>query len=635
MALDSGAPIIPVTQPQDAQAPNIANNPSQDTAPDLGQNAVQPVGPDANQVQNPNATVGQDERKGSGIGGALADVFQTIAGGKKTIYNQTENGPVPVEVNLQPGEIARHILASALVGLAGGLKAKGQPGNAGANAAAAGFEANQERVDKEKQQAKEDAQKTFTNKQIADEATLRKAANARDQQRSIQEAQEHAIHMDQARQQIEQGKTEFAQQTIEFDQRQADKMNLLVQLGGKPLTYPDGKPVEEFNSPQEAADWAHKNSKLAIQPGKYNTLFSVDPNTGRYVIMQKPLGWDDPQWLGMKLGSDGQPERDKNGNMVPDGSFRDMSGKVVVPTSQMSPKQMYDSQTRLLDLENKKLTREESLERIRSMRMANSKDAQQNRADAEFNKANGDPNATDPKTGQFIVSPASRTILQQRFIKEAALQDSIMKQSSKDLETATDKDEIAQIKQDQENARQNLRQLQLNMSMLGNTDVSTVTANNIKKQFTRPDGSYDVEGAVKAVDALQGGSGLKQAIRQKVSGTQPDTLSSPETFGRAQQHVGDLFKAGKSVDDVVAEINKTGAFSQNDKTRLIAVARQGGGSKNVDLSSVSPDNTLVQSAQGTQIIPNGSVAAFIKSNPGYKVVGQGTQQASSPDFGSR
>src|SRR5258708_6566886 len=188
--------------------------------------------------KDPNAAPGSVEPHH----GILLSAFQDLAGGKKTTWRSSPDGPVAVKENLQPGEMARNILAAALTGLAGGFKTRGGPGGNKAQAFTAGFEAEEAAKTKQETDKKQNAQQEFQNKNVADEMTLRKAANARDQQRSIDLAQEHAMHMDQARQNLEQGKFEFAQRTTEFEQRQADRMNLLSTLGAKPIIYPDGKP---------------------------------------------------------------------------------------------------------------------------------------------------------------------------------------------------------------------------------------------------------------------------------------------------------------------------------------------------------------------------------------------------------
>src|SRR5579863_9090475 len=189
----NGNPVTPQPNPQmNAAPPDVGTPGAPDTSTAIGQQPP-PAAPAGTQPNtDPNAVPGSVEAKH----GVLASVFQDIAGGKKTTWRQTDQGPVAVKENLQPGEIARNILAAALTGLAGGYSPAVRGKGAGA-AAAAGFEANDQRVEQQKKQAQDQAQEQFKNKNVADEVTLRKAANAREQQHSINEAQEHAIHMQQ------------------------------------------------------------------------------------------------------------------------------------------------------------------------------------------------------------------------------------------------------------------------------------------------------------------------------------------------------------------------------------------------------------------------------------------------------
>lgn len=610
------------TVPGDASAASIGG--SQPTPPT-------PKGTQAN--TDPNAVPGSVEPHH----GLLASIFQDLAGGKKTTYRQTENGPVAVKENLAPGEMARGILAAALTGLAAGYSPSVRGKGPGA-AASAGFKAVEEQKQQQDETKKSDAQKEFSNKNVADEMTIRKMANARDQQRSIDLAQEHAIHMDQAKQALEQGKTEFSERTLEFQQKQADRMNLLSTLGAKPLTYADGKPVEEFNSPEEAAAWANKNAELAIGPGKYNTVFEVDPVTNRYVIMKKPLSWDDPQWIGVKTDpKTGQPIKDKNGDMIPDGNFKGTNGKVQVPAGQMTPHQMYDSQTRLLDLQNKMLTREEMLERIKNMRHERAKDREQEVADKEYNLAQGNPDAIDPKTGNFIVSSSSRTILQQRFIKEAAMQTGLLNAVQKEMDkmgvpsaSAPDdeKRQYAEMQQQASEARQNLHQLQINMGLLGRTpNVADVTAGTVRSQYTHDDGSYDEKGAMESVDKMTAPSAVKQQIRQKLS-------SEPQN--RPAQQLDAVVGAISSLapEQQIENINKA-PLSKHDKDYLFSKLKSGqagAAASKVDLTNVDPSMTVFTSPSGgTELIPNDAADAFTQSHPNYKRVGSGTKNSSAPD----
>ncbi len=626
---DSQNPVVPQKDTAPPVAPDLGAGsvPGDSSADALGGTQPRPPLPKGTQLNtDPNAVPGSAETHH----GLLASIFQDIAGGKRTEYRSTENGPVPVKVNLRPGEMAQSILSAALVGLAGGLKTHGGPGGNKGQAFAAGFEAEEAQKEKQETEKKENAQKQFQNQNVADEMTLRKAANARDQQRSIDAAQEHILHMDQSRQQIEQGKFDFAERTLEFEQRQADRMNLLSTLGAKPITYPDGKPVQEFNSPTEAAEWANKNSALAINPGKYNTVFEVDPVTNRYVIMQKPLSWDDPTWLGVKKDpKTNLPIKDKDGQMIPDGSFKGTNGKVEVPAGQMTPHQMYDSQIRLLDLRNKELSREEALEHLKNMKRERAKDEQQVRADDEWNRANGNPDAIDPKTGNFILSPSSRTILGPRFIKEAAMETVTINSAQKELDNMGQPgtNATAEEKQDYENRKQELqqhrdlrRQLTINMNLLARTpNVADVTANNIRKQFTTDAGVYDEKSALDSVERLTAPSAVKQEIRQKLSA---------EPANRPPDQMENAFKElAKFPKEQQIQIINAQPISKADKQTLIQ--RVNDAEKNT-LAEVSPSLTVIRTADGqlTSIINRGA-SDYVVNNPGSKIVGQGTKGAES------
>lgn len=637
--MDSGNPVVPNPQPVPTQPDLGSGAPSGN--PDSPISNVGGVGkpalPQGSQINtDPNAPTGSVEPHH----GILASIFQDLAGGQKTSYRQTDDGPVAFKENLAPGEMARSIVAAALTGLAAGYKTRGGPGGNKGQAFAAGFEGEQARRDKEADAAKQKAQQTFSNKNIADEMTLRKAANARDQQRSIETSQEHAMHMEEAAQNLSQGKTTFANQTLEFEQKQADRMNMLTQLGAKPLSYPNGKPVEEFNSPAEAADWANQHATLGIDPGKYMNVFEVDPVTNRYVIMQKPRSWDDPQWLGVKIDpTTHQPVKDSNGNLVADGSFKDSNGKVVAPAGQMTPHQMYDSQTRLLDLQSKILSRQEALERLKNMKRERIKDEQQQQADEQYNRANGNPDAVDEKTGNFIVTPSSRTILQQRFIKEAAMEATALNAIQREMDrvgvpgpgaTPTEKQEYSEMTQQAGEARNNLHQLQVNMGLLSRTpNIADITAANLRSQYTKPDGTFDEEGALKATDKIVAPAAVKAQMRARLSSEPPPRPA--DQINKVAKQIASLPPDQQEATIAKQPLNK--ADMALLRTQVKAGAQSPEQVKD-DLSAIDPDNTLfISKSGGRQIIPNGAAQDFAASNPQYTAVGKGTKQ-STPDVGA-
>jgi hypothetical protein len=122
--------------------------------------------------------------------GVAYNVFNAIAGGKPTGYAMTDKGPVNVKRDWQPGELARTILGNAFslmsAGAGGALAAKQHRA----------YEQPQDQTiggmqQQKQQQAQKQAQQQFQNQQEANEATLRAAQNAREEQKSAQAAIEH------------------------------------------------------------------------------------------------------------------------------------------------------------------------------------------------------------------------------------------------------------------------------------------------------------------------------------------------------------------------------------------------------------------------------------------------------------
>jgi hypothetical protein len=160
----------------------------------------------------------------------------------------------------------------------------------------------------------------------------------------------------------------------------------------------------------------------------------------------------------------------------------------------------------------------------------------------------------------------------QRFIKDGALWASVVNAGEKELEKLDPNDEQYKETRDQvDGARQNLHQIQANTMLLSRTpNVADVVAGNLVKQFTKPDGTYDEDGAAKSLETLQLNSGLKQSIREKLTpGAAPDILNTPENFKKALGAVQDFLSQGKTMEFVIDQINRTRSFSARDKSKLI------------------------------------------------------------------
>lgn len=111
----------------------------------------------------PQLTPQQQEAVHShGLGSAFKAITNSLKG-STTQYQQTPNGPVPVQVPNKPGDFFRNILAGAIVGAGAGADSPQNGWSAAGKGAAAAQQAGQQR----QQQAQKDAQLQFQNQQAA------------------------------------------------------------------------------------------------------------------------------------------------------------------------------------------------------------------------------------------------------------------------------------------------------------------------------------------------------------------------------------------------------------------------------------------------------------------------------------
>jgi hypothetical protein len=514
----------------------------------------------------------------------LGSIFEDLAGGKKTVWTQTPNGPVATKVDLKPGEMAQGILAAAITGLAGGYAPEAR-GKGPGGAFSAGFNATQKARDTAAEQAKEQAQKTFTNKQAADELTIRKQQQVLAQQEGIKRLQQDDQLYAEGAQRLRQGDFEYGQALLDADDKQQKRLILDARSGITQLKYPDGTLTPEFATPGEAQTWANANAKLAIKKnGMYNIPYH-DPATHRWGIGELPKDWDDPQWMGVVKNPDGTPKRDSDGNFTPDGTFK-QNGKVTVPGGQITPHQFHDSQVDEIESQTKEVSLEDAKVRLANAQMGYKKDQRINKAQEEYDRANGDPLAIDPETHQFIMSPSARDIMSDTLTKKAAMENAVFTAASKRLEDlgnpkpgTPDYDAYVQAKSARDSAQNNLNILQNQALMLNSTpDINSVLANNIIKQYTNPDG-FDEKGADEAVSKMNLESGKAQAIRQqiqlKTSGrTTQDFLSTPDKLNAVVSIMKDQIKNGSNIAAEIAKIKAHPEYSLADIAKLTAALEQ-------------------------------------------------------------
>ncbi|MDE2106156.1 MAG: hypothetical protein KGL39_53530, partial [Patescibacteria group bacterium] len=118
----------------------------------------------------------------------IGRVFNTIFTNKTEDWAQTPQGPVKVQREMAPGEVARGILAAAVTGMAAGY-APAVRGRGPGAAASAGFEAAKEQREADAATKERQAQEQFKTAGEAQEREIRAAENARAQVRSVEESQ--------------------------------------------------------------------------------------------------------------------------------------------------------------------------------------------------------------------------------------------------------------------------------------------------------------------------------------------------------------------------------------------------------------------------------------------------------------
>jgi hypothetical protein len=111
---------------------------------------------------------------------AIGQAFHHIASGTSTQYQQTPDGPVPIQVPNKPGQLFRSILAGALAGMgtAGETaesKGAGSPWASISNGAAAAGKQSQENQQRQDQQAQQQFENQQKAQSQASEEQLRKA----------------------------------------------------------------------------------------------------------------------------------------------------------------------------------------------------------------------------------------------------------------------------------------------------------------------------------------------------------------------------------------------------------------------------------------------------------------------------
>jgi len=396
--------------------------------------------------------------------GALGEIFQTLAGGKKKEWVQTDQGPVAQYRDLKPGEMARGILAAAITGLAAGYdpanRGKGAPPMSAAFSA--GFKGNEERQEKEAGKAQSEAQEQFKNAGVSQQRMLDLHKDAREQQASYERALEHTKIMAEADQRIAKNEIDAKHEAIEWNQKQElhlqnlkDLGATIMQVNGQPLTFANKDEAEKWITSSQA------NHSIAIRPGKFDTVYEQDPETGTWSIWQKPADRNRPQWLGVQVDKNGDPVL-KDGKMQPDKDrpLYGMNGQPIVPADRMTPQEFYDRNEKTIDMRSKRLLQEATALELRDKaadyREKSEKTNAMKIARDHLAATNGDLNATD-KNGNLILTGADRDALKNEMRNNHSYWGLIIDTGTKELQSMTmDDPKRAEVQQTVDEARRGL-----------------------------------------------------------------------------------------------------------------------------------------------------------------------------------
>lgn len=229
----------------------------------------------ASSSSGPAAATAAPEQKHKDIFHGLLDVLGGTSD-KHYSVDKDSGKTVVTTTPRKPGSQFAHIVAAALTGVAATAGDHGPGAGIGELGKGAKAEMDDEQKDEDRKRAH--AQTEAGNQRQADEMTLRKAANAREQLESLNKATEFDAR--------------FKKFGYDFDQEQAhdkqelsDRWSARQQAGVKPLMI-DGKQVPEFSTLKEANDFAAKNTKAVI--GGFTTRIDVDPDTHKFVLGQVP-----------------------------------------------------------------------------------------------------------------------------------------------------------------------------------------------------------------------------------------------------------------------------------------------------------------------------------------------------------
>lgn len=271
---------MPVMLPQPADPNTQAPPPISASQPQPPTQQAAP--PPQAQPAAPQPTAAQANLAHSAVVGHGFKALMSSMGGTTTQYQQTPDGPVPVQQKNSGGDFFRSILAGAILGAGAGAD-KNDGSGAGYGGAARGINAVQANNQQQQQDRAKQAQQQFQNKLTADkDAREATAADTENQVRKAQIAQANAETL-RTHLLIQGSSYELHQKVADADK---DRVKTYEDAGVQPVF--DNVSESEMNDifknrpGASALDWRHTGVKTVIDkdgnPNYESTLSAFDPN---------------------------------------------------------------------------------------------------------------------------------------------------------------------------------------------------------------------------------------------------------------------------------------------------------------------------------------------------------------------
>jgi hypothetical protein len=259
-------------------------------------------------------------------------VLSGLMGGKPTGYVQTDKGPVPVKRDWQPGELARHVVASAASLLAAGIGGEQAAKNKRPFELAPGTSLGDIK-DAQQKKDQADAQAQFENKQNTDKLILEQHKDAREQQDSMIRKSEYDMahqawdvaHANDDLVPVEQREQILSRMQDQNIKMSKDYQSFLTMPGSKVMTDDKGQELN-FNSADEAKAYVHEHPDvihgMTNGKSKFGVVVVANPWTGQTQLIDFPADRHETglNLVGVVQNKSGDYVTDKDGNYIAYGS---------------------------------------------------------------------------------------------------------------------------------------------------------------------------------------------------------------------------------------------------------------------------------------------------------------------------